>query len=89
MRYGTRGVEIWELDISSLRYVSGSYQLCDGFVSGLSSGDANTAFFCAAYGIHFSVISGGKDLASLLKEIDYYIHLLKTYLDWQRRKKWR
>ena len=60
-------------------YVSGSNQLRNGFASGLSSGDANTAFFCASGGIHFSVISGGKDLISLLKEIDYYLHLLKTY----------
>ena len=60
-------------------YVSGSNQLRNGFASGLSSGDANTAFFCAAQGIHFSAISGGTDLTSLLKEIDYYLHLLKTY----------
>lgn len=60
-------------------YVSGSNQLRNGFASGLSSGDAHAAFFCAAYGIHYSVISGGKDLNSLLKEIDYYLHLLKTY----------
>ena len=54
-------------------------QLRKGFSAGLSSGGANTAFFCAAQAILFSIISAEKDLTSLLKEIDYYLLLLETY----------
>ena len=54
-------------------------QLRKGFSAGLSSGGANTAFFCAAQAILFSIISAEKDLTSLLKEIDYYLLLLDTY----------
>ena len=54
-------------------------QLRKGFSAGLSSGGANTAFFCAAQAILFSTISAEKDLTSLLEEIDYYLLLLETY----------
>ena len=54
-------------------------QLRKGFSAGLSSGGANTAFFCATHGIRFSIFSAEKDLTSLLKEIDYYLLLLETY----------
>ena len=50
-----------------------------GFRSGLSSGNANMAFYCALLAAHFSFISGEKDLTSLMTEIDYYLHLLETY----------
>ena len=61
-----------------------SYQLCatqlrKSFASGLSSGNANIAFFCAGQGVQFSVISAEKDLISLLQEIDYYRNLLEIY----------
>ena len=51
----------------------------EGFQSGLSSGTANMAFYCAALAAHFSLISGEKDLCSLMAEIDYYLQLLETY----------
>lgn len=60
-------------------YQSGAKQLRKGFQSGLSSGNANTAFYCAGQLTYFSTIGGEKDLTSLLKEIDYYLHLLETY----------
>ena len=64
----------------------GASQLRKGFGSGLSSGDANTAFYCAIQGTFFSIISGEKELCSLLQEIDYYLHLLKTYSSEMTRK---
>ena len=57
----------------------GAAQLRKSFTSGLSSGNAKIAFYCAGQGTHFSVISAEKDLPSLLQEIDYYLHLLETY----------
>mmetsp|Transcript_23122 Transcript_23122/g.33019 ORF Transcript_23122/g.33019 Transcript_23122/m.33019 type:complete len:804 (-) Transcript_23122:247-2658(-) len=60
-------------------HLSCSNKLRKGFASGLSSGDANTAFFCASHGVYFSIISAEKDLTSLLKEIDYYLLLLETH----------
>ena len=60
-------------------YQSGAKQLRKGFASHLSSGDTNAAFYCATRAIHFSLISAEKDLTSSLKEIDYYLRLLKTY----------
>ena len=60
-------------------YQSGANQLRKGFASGLSSGNASTAFYCAGHAIFFSTISAEQDLPSLLKEIDYYLHLLKIY----------
>ena len=58
---------------------SGATGLRGGFQSGLSSGTANMAFYCAVLAAHFSFISGEKDLSSLMAEIDYYLHLLETY----------
>ena len=60
-------------------YQSGADQLRRGFASGMSSGNASMAFYCASHGIHFSTISAEQDLPSLLKEIDYYLHLLDVY----------
>ena len=60
-------------------YQSGADQLRRGFASGMSSGNASMAFYCASHGIHFSTMSAEQDLSSLLKEIDYYLHLLGIY----------
>ena len=60
-------------------YLLNASQLRKGFASGLSSGDAGGAFNCASKLTHFSILSAEKDLTSLLKEIDYYLLLLKTY----------
>ena len=60
-------------------YQSGAAQLRKSFVTSMSFGNAKLAFYCAGQGIQFSTISAEKDLASLLKEIDYYLHLLETY----------
>lgn len=60
-------------------YHLGAKQLRKGFESGLSSGNASTAFYCAGHGVYFSMLGGEKDLISLRKEIDYYLHLLETY----------
>lgn len=58
------------------------FQVCGdnlrrGFESGLSSG-SNFGFNCAFHVIKTGIISG-ENLVALLKEIDYYLHLLKTY----------
>lgn len=58
---------------------SGAKKLREAFESGLTIGNANTAFYCAIQGTWFSLASGEKDLTSLLKQIDYYLHLLGTY----------
>ncbi len=57
----------------------GAQRLRVCFHSALSSGNANMGFFCAVQSINFSILSGEKELNSLLKEIDYYLHLLETY----------
>ena len=49
------------------------------FDSALSSGNAEMGFFCALQLVIFSILSGEKELTSLLKDIDYYLHLLETY----------
>ena len=49
-----------------------------GFESGLSSGSPEGGFRCAIYVIVFSICSGEK-LLPLLKEIDYFLHLLGSY----------
>ncbi len=59
-----------------------SFQICGdnlrrGFESGLSSG-SNFGFHCAFHAIKTGIMSG-ENLVALLKEIDYYLHLLKTY----------
>ena len=51
------------------------------FESALSSGNAGKAFFTSTQLIVLSIISGEKKLTPLLKEIDYYLHLLETYND--------
>ncbi len=57
----------------------GAQRLRVCFHSALSSGNANMGFLCATQSINFSLVSGEKELNSLLKEIDYYLHLLKSY----------
>ncbi len=57
----------------------GAQRLRTCFGSALSSGNANMGFLCATQSINFSILSGEKELNSLLKEIDYYLHLLETY----------
>ena len=56
----------------------GVQRLHEGFESSLSSGNANMGFLCAAQSTTLSIISGVNNLA-LLKEIDFYLHLLGTY----------
>ena len=48
------------------------------FEIALSSGDVDTAFYCSAHIAKYAIFSG-ENLRSLLKEIDYYLHLLGTY----------
>lgn len=60
------------------------FQVCGdnlrrGFESGLSSGSGR-GFNCAYHIVKNGIISGGQ-LVQLLKEIDFYLHLLKTYKD--------
>ncbi len=64
----------------------GAQRLRVCFHSALSSGNANMGFLCAAQSINFSILSGEKELNSLLKEIDYYLHLLETYKSEVSRK---
>jgi len=49
-----------------------------GFESGLSFGHADIGFYCSFHAIKTAVFSGA-NLKSLLREIDYYLHLLETY----------
>eukprot|EP00984_Skeletonema_dohrnii_P021242 scaffold10556_cov123-Skeletonema_dohrnii-CCMP3373.AAC.1 len=49
-----------------------------GFETGLSTGDNDMGLQCAFHGIKFAIVSGAS-LKSTLKEIDYYLHLLKTF----------
>eukprot|EP00985_Skeletonema_marinoi_P014352 scaffold7266_cov121-Skeletonema_marinoi.AAC.14 len=60
-------------------YQLGAKRLRRGFSSGLSSGNASTAFLCAGQWANFSTISAEIDLPSLLREMDYYLHLLELY----------
>lgn len=60
------------------------FQVCGdnlrrGFELGLSCGSGR-GFNCAYHIVKYGIISGGK-LVQLLKEIDFYLHLLKTYKD--------
>ena len=57
----------------------GIRRLRSGFESALSSGNTNMAFYSAAQIISLSIISGEKKLTLLLKEVNYYLHLLETY----------
>ncbi len=58
---------------------TGIHRLRGAFESALSSGNANMGFLCAVQSLIFSIISGERELTLLLKEIDYYLHLLETY----------
>ena len=49
-----------------------------GFEIGLSSGNNYVGLLCALQVIKTKIITGS-NLKSLLNEIDYYLHLLKTY----------
>lgn len=49
-----------------------------GFETGLSTGNSDVGLQCAFHAIKFGMVSGA-NLKSTLKEIDYYLHLLKTY----------
>eukprot|EP00985_Skeletonema_marinoi_P016701 scaffold9001_cov142-Skeletonema_marinoi.AAC.2 len=49
-----------------------------GFETGLSSGNNEMGLQCAFHAIKTAIVSGA-NLKSTLKEIDYYLHLLKTY----------
>ena len=49
-----------------------------GFETGLSTGNSDVGLHCALHAVKTGVISG-TNLRSTLKEIDYYLHLLKTY----------
>lgn len=53
-------------------------KLRQAFEAALSLGHADTAFYCAIHVILKSIWCG-TSLRSILKEIDYYLHLLKTY----------
>ena len=68
--YSVGYLEWFHLGVRRLRSV---------FESALSSGNAGKAFYSAALLIILSIISGEKKLTLLLKEIDYYLHLLETY----------
>lgn len=57
----------------------GIHRLRGAFESALSSGNANMGFLCALQSLGFSIISGERELTVLLKDIDYYLHLLRTY----------
>lgn len=49
-----------------------------GFETGLSTGNSWAGQDCALHAVKTGIISGA-NLKSLLKEIDYYLHLSKTY----------
>ena len=49
-----------------------------GFEAGLSNGNSDMSFHCAVQVIKNSIFSG-TNLRVILKEIDYYLHLLETY----------
>jgi hypothetical protein len=61
--------EPFQAGIDSLRH---------GFEAGLSYGNNDMALHCALHVIKYLLFSGA-NLKSLLKEIDYYFHLLETY----------
>ena len=52
--------------------------LRQGFEAGLSSGHVDMGFHCLVHLIKFAVVSGA-NLKSTMKDIDYYLHLLKTF----------
>jgi hypothetical protein len=48
------------------------------FEIALSSGHVDIAFYCSFHVVKYAIFSG-ENLRSLLKKIDYYLHLLVTY----------
>ena len=52
--------------------------LRQGFEAGLSFGHAEMGFHCLVHLIKLAIVSG-INLKSILKDIDYYLQLLKTY----------
>ncbi|KAK1746264.1 hypothetical protein QTG54_002871 [Skeletonema marinoi] len=58
-------------------FQAGIDKLRQGFEAGLSSGHADMGLHCAIQVIKTTILSGA-NLSSILKEIDYYLHLLKT-----------
>ena len=48
------------------------------FETALSLGQVDIAFYCSYHVIKYAIFSG-KNLRSLLRDIDYYLHLLETY----------
>ena len=68
--YSVGYLEWFHLGVRRLRSV---------FESALSSAYAGKAFYSAALLIMLSIICGEKKLTLLLKEIDYYLHMLETY----------
>ena len=53
-------------------------KLMQSFSTGLSAGNTTIGLLALHTAIHFYIFCG-KNLSSLLVEIDYYLHLLKTY----------
>ena len=56
----------------------GIVRLRQGFEAGLSTGQADMGLNCLIQSVKNSIFSGA-NLQSTLKEIDHYLHLLKTY----------
>ena len=59
------------------------FQVCadktrQAFETALSLGQVDMAIFCSVHVIKYDIFSGA-NLRSLLKEIDYYLHLFETY----------
>lgn len=75
--------ELYSTFYGSIAWRFEPLQLCTthlrrGFEIGLSCGHFGSASYCAIQAIKCAVF-GGETLASLLKEIDYYLHLSKKY----------
>eukprot|EP00985_Skeletonema_marinoi_P005579 scaffold2429_cov154-Skeletonema_marinoi.AAC.1 len=59
-------------------FQAGIEPLRQGFEVGLSSGNKDMGLHCLIHTVKNAIFSGAS-LKSILKEIDYYLHLLKTY----------
>ena len=59
-------------------FQAGIEPLRQGFEAGLSSGNKDMGLHCLIHTVKNAIFSGAS-LKSTLKEIDYYLHLLKTY----------
>ena len=59
-------------------FQEGIIHLRQGFEAGLSFGHADMGFYCLMFVVKLAIVSGA-NLKSTLKEIDYYLQLLKTY----------